>query len=67
LASILEDYGIKMDLEQLGQELIAEFGDRLPNPEQEPIRFKYYLNLFFYERYLNEQRARQNQTQQTPP
>lgn len=56
-----------MDLEQLGQDLVAEFGDRLPNPDSEPIRFKYYLKLFLYERYLNEQRARQNQTQQTPP
>ena len=54
-------------LEQLGQDLVAEFGDRLPNPDSEPIRFKYYLKLFLYERYLNEQRRTQNQTQQTPP
>jgi len=54
-----------MNGEQLNRiyaELLAEFGDRLPNPEQEPKRADYYIKLFFYERYLNEQRAGQNQT-----
>jgi hypothetical protein len=45
-------------------DLEAEFGDKLPDPEKEPKRADYYIKLFLYERYLNEQRARQNQTQQ---
>jgi hypothetical protein len=49
-----------MNLEQLGQEMLAMFGDSLPSPEHEPIRFKFYIKLFFYERALNEQRTRQN-------
>jgi len=34
--------------EQIGADLVALFGDNLPNPEQEPIRFKYYINLLFH-------------------
>jgi hypothetical protein len=35
-------------LEQIGNDLVAMFGDKLPDPEHEPIRFKYYINLLFY-------------------
>jgi hypothetical protein len=28
--------------------MVEQFGDNLPNPEQEPIRFKYYVKLFDY-------------------
>jgi len=35
-------------LEEIGRDLVKMFGDSLPNPEQEPIRFKYYINLLFY-------------------
>jgi len=26
--------------------LVEEFGDKLPDPEQEPIRFAYYVRLY---------------------
>lgn len=29
-------------------ELVKEFGDKLPNPEQQPIEFKYYVKLYKY-------------------
>jgi hypothetical protein len=28
--------------------MVEQFGEDLPNPEQEPIRFKYYVKLFNY-------------------
>lgn len=34
--------------EQIGKDLVAMFGDNLPNPEHEPLRFKFYINLLFY-------------------
>ena len=29
-------------------EMVEIFGDHLPNPEQEPIRFAYYVKLYKY-------------------
>ena len=33
---------------RLYEEMVKEFGDSLPNLEQEPIRFAYYVKLFKY-------------------
>jgi hypothetical protein len=33
---------------RLYEEMIKQFGDSLPNLEQEPIRFAYYVKLFKY-------------------
>lgn len=35
---------------QIYNEMVERYGDRLPNPEQQPIEFKYYLKLFLYYR-----------------
>jgi hypothetical protein len=35
-------------LEQIGQDLVSIFGDSLPNPEHEPLRFAYYIKLLFF-------------------
>lgn len=34
------------DLEQHYQNMLFTFGDRMPNFEKEPIRFKYYVKLY---------------------
>jgi hypothetical protein len=44
------------DYNNIGNGLIAMFGDKIPDPNNEPMRFKYYVQLYFYERFLNEQR-----------
>lgn len=36
------------DYKKIWYDLVEMFGDSLPNPEQEPIRFKYYLKLMIY-------------------
>lgn len=36
------------------QRMVDIYGDNLPNPEQEPIRFQYYVKLYKY--YNMEQR-----------
>jgi len=36
------------ELEKIAQEMIEHYGDRLPNPEHEPLRFQYYVKLFKY-------------------
>lgn len=36
------------ELEKVYQEMVEIFGDHLPNPEQEPIRFSYYVKLYKY-------------------
>lgn len=36
------------ELEKIYQEMVDIFGDHLPNPEQEPIRFQYYVKLYDY-------------------
>jgi len=33
---------------RLYEEMVEEFGDKLPNLEQEPLRFAYYVRLFKY-------------------
>ena len=38
----------KEELEKIHQEMVDIFGDHLPNPEQEPIRFAYYVKLYKY-------------------
>lgn len=49
--------------EEIRNDMIEMFGDNLPNIENEPLRFTYYLKLYFYERSLNEQRTSENQSQ----
>ena len=44
------------ELDKVMKEMVLEFGDRLPDPECEPIRFAYYVKLFKYLRSLNEPR-----------
>ena len=36
------------DYEKIGRDLVEMFGDSLPNPEQEPLRFQYYIKLMMY-------------------
>jgi hypothetical protein len=36
------------ELEKIYKEMVEIFGDNLPNPEQEPIRFAYYVKLYKY-------------------
>jgi len=36
------------DIKKMYEEMVNEFGNRLPCPEQEPIRFAYYVKLFKY-------------------
>lgn len=35
-------------------DLVKKHGDNLPDPEQCPREFAHLLNLYMYERYLNE-------------
>jgi hypothetical protein len=40
-----------MDIESLNNlwnELVAHYGDDLPDPEQQPKEFKYYVKLYTY-------------------
>jgi hypothetical protein len=37
-----------IELEQIGKELVEKYGDDLPNPEHEPIRFAHHLKMFLY-------------------
>ena len=47
-----------MDYDTISRELVEMFGDKLPNPLHEPIRFAYYINLYKYEKALrNESRG----------
>jgi hypothetical protein len=41
-----EDYNV------IGADLIKLFGDKLPNPEHEPIQFHYCLKLYNFQRQL---------------
>lgn len=36
------------DIVKLYDELVKEFGDKLPNPEHFPIQFKYYIRLYLH-------------------
>jgi len=53
-----------LTLEQIRDGMIEMFGNKLPDIEQEPKRFAYYIKLFFYERFLNEQRNNEVAPQQ---
>ena len=39
------------EIEKAYNEMVEMWGDKLPNPEQEPIRFAYYVRMY---RYLKE-------------
>jgi hypothetical protein len=43
-----------MTPDELGAALVEEFGENLPNPEQEPKRFNYYVKLFLYDKYVKQ-------------
>jgi len=36
------------EIEKIYNEMVEIFGDSLPNPEQEPVRFAYYVKLYKY-------------------
>ncbi len=36
------------ELERIYNEMVEIFGEKLPNPEQEPVRFAYYVKLYKY-------------------
>jgi len=36
------------ELETFTKELIEHYGDNLPNPDHEPLRFAYYIKLFMH-------------------
>jgi len=42
-----------MTPEDVWDELVAMFGDRLPDMDREPIRFAYYVKLYLYQKRLN--------------
>lgn len=35
-------------IEEAYNEMVKMWGDKLPNPEQEPIRFAYYVRMYKY-------------------
>lgn len=37
-----------MDLQLLWDKLVKHYGDELPDPEQQPKQFRYYVKLFQY-------------------
>jgi predicted RNase H-like HicB family nuclease len=42
-----------MNLEEIikiYEEMVEEFGDKLPSMEHEPLRFAYYVRLYMYNR-----------------
>ena len=43
-----------MTADQLGAELLEHYGERLPNPEQEPIRFHYFVKMYLYDSYVRQ-------------
>lgn len=47
-----------MHYDTIGRELVEMFGDKLPDPIHEPIRFAYYVKLYFYEKALNNEPRR---------
>ena len=36
------------ELEKFAKELVEHYGDNLPNPDHEPLRFQYYIKLFMH-------------------
>ena len=47
------------DYDEIGKDLVEMFGDNLPDPTHEPIRFAHYINLYRYEIELERQRHEQ--------
>ena len=45
-------------IETMRQEMIEMFGEKLPNPEHEPKRFDYYVQLFLYQKSLKKEDER---------
>lgn len=48
-----EEAGMMMSPEDVWDELVAMFGDRLPDMDHEPIRFAYCVKLYLYQKGLN--------------
>jgi hypothetical protein len=49
---------IKMTNEEIEiayNEMVEMWGDKLPNPEQEPIRFAYYVRMYKYYKEKNNE------------
>ena len=44
-----------MDYDTIGRELVEMFGDKLPNPIHEPVRFAYYIKLYNYEKAVKDE------------
>jgi len=42
-----------MNIEKHYERMVELFGDELPNPINSPIKFKYYVNLYFHTLKLN--------------
>lgn len=36
------------EIEKHFQRMIEIYGDSLPNPEQEPLRFQFYVKMYFH-------------------
>lgn len=45
---------IDKDVEKVYNEMLAMFGDKLPNIDHEPIRFRYYYKLYKLEKTVQE-------------
>jgi hypothetical protein len=46
-----------MDTEEvlrIYNDMVKEFGDKLPNPEHEPLKFAYYIRLYMYEKQVKQ-------------
>jgi hypothetical protein len=43
------------EIQRIFKEMVEMFGDDLPNPEQEPVRFRYYIKLYNYEKKLQNE------------
>ena len=55
------------DYNNIGAEMVALFGDKLPDPYSQPMQFRYYVQLLKYERFLNEQRNHEAASKQPNP
>lgn len=48
---------LEQKVEKMRAEMFEMFGDKLPDPEHEPIRFDYYIRLFLYEKTVRNENA----------
>jgi len=55
------------EYDTIGAELIEMFGDKLPDPVTNPTQFEFYVKLYKYERFLNEQRITETGPLQANP